>query len=107
MFGTHRRFLLHHFLGLNGPVLPVFPLVTITAVPVPAAVVAVVSAVAVVAPVAVVIAPVSIQFDAAGTSTPISEKKISQYNCDKLITDYCTKSNLGRLLQKNLTWLVI
>ena len=74
MFGTYRRFLLHHFLGLNGPFLPIVPLVTITAVPVPAAVVAVVSAVAVVAPVAVVIAAVPIQFDAAGTSTPISEK---------------------------------
>ena len=80
MTGTHRWFLLHHFLGLNGPVLPIVPLVTITAVPVPAAVIAIVSAVAVVppvavvAPVAVVVAPVPIQFDAAGTSTPISEK---------------------------------
>ena len=73
---TDRRFLLHHFLGLNGPFLPIVPLVTITAVPVPAAVVAVVSAVAVVAPVAVVIAAVPIQFDAAGTSTPISEMNI-------------------------------
>ena len=73
MTGTHRRFLLHHFLGLNGPLLPIVPLVAITAVPVPAAVVTVVSAVAVVAPVAVVVAAVPIKFDAAGTSTPISE----------------------------------